>query len=72
MLEVASLHVHPVKGCGAIDVEQLVLDVDGPRFDREWMLVGDDDVFVTQRQLPRMALVGVSVDAEMRCKWFDW
>lgn len=56
-LTVSSLHLHPVKSCGGIAVnEALVIDT-GFEFDRAWMVVDGDGEFVSQRELPRMALV---------------
>jgi uncharacterized protein YcbX len=52
-----SLHVHPVKSCAGIALgESLVIET-GLEFDRAWMVVDAQGGFITQRQLPRMALV---------------
>lgn len=62
---VASLHVYPVKGCRGIAVDSADVAVTGlvtrGAGDREWMVVGDDDRFLTQRELPRLALVATEV-----------
>ena len=54
---VASLHVYPIKSCGGVTLSEAMLIETGLEFDRAWMLVDAAGVFVTQRQLPRMALV---------------
>ena len=54
---VASLHVYPVKSCGGISLPEALLIETGIEFDRAWMLVDAANSFVTQRELPRMALV---------------
>ena len=52
-----SLHVHPVKSCAGIALgESLVIET-GLEFDRAWMVVDARSDCITQRQLPRMALV---------------
>lgn len=56
-VRVASLHVHPVKSCAGISVPEVLLIETGFEFDRAWMLVDESNVFVTQRELPRLALV---------------
>ncbi|TXH55241.1 MAG: MOSC domain-containing protein [Burkholderiaceae bacterium] len=56
-VKIASLHVHPVKSCAGITVDEALLIETGLEFDRAWMLVDERGVFVTQRELPRMALV---------------
>ena len=54
---VQSLHVHPVKSCAGIDLREALLIETGFEFDRTWMLVDAAGDFVSQRELPRMALV---------------
>ena len=56
-VEVHSLHVYPVKSCAGIDVREALVVETGLEFDRAWMLVDAQRRFVTQRELPRMALV---------------
>jgi uncharacterized protein len=53
----AALRVYPVKSCGGIELAEALLVETGLEFDRAWMLVDAAGVFVTQRELPRMALV---------------
>lgn len=54
---IARLFVYPVKSCAGVEVQEAVLAETGLDLDRAWMVVGGDGRFVTQRQLPRMALV---------------
>ena len=54
---IASLHVYPIKSCGGIALAEALLIETGIEFDRAWMLVDPSGRFVTQRDLPRMALV---------------
>lgn len=54
---VAELHVHPVKSCAGIAVDEALLIETGLEFDRAWMLVGADGTMLTQRDEPRMALI---------------
>ena len=56
-VSVQSLHLHPVKSCAGIDVREALLIETGIELDRAWMVVDEAGDFVTQRQLPRMALV---------------
>ena len=58
-----SLHVHPVKSCAGIAVEQPLLSDTGLDHDREWVLVDPRDHFLTQRDEPRLALVRTRLDA---------
>ena len=51
------LWVYPVKSCGGIALPEAELTDTGLAFDRTWMVVDSEGEFVTQRELPRMALI---------------
>ena len=54
---ISRLYVYPVKSCAGIRVEQALLLDTGLEFDRAWMVVDGQGNFLTQRELPRLALV---------------
>ena len=54
---VQALYAHPVKSCAGIALPRSLLVETGLDFDRAWMLVDERGEFVTQRELPRLALV---------------
>jgi len=54
---VAALYVYPVKSCAGVEVRQALLTETGLEFDRAWMVVDAAGNFLTQRELPRMALI---------------
>ncbi len=54
---IARLFVYPVKSCAGVELTQALLTETGLDLDRAWMVVDDKGEFVTQRELPRMALV---------------
>ncbi|WP_422843864.1 MOSC domain-containing protein [Acidovorax sp. M2(2025)] len=54
---IARLFVYPVKSCAGIEVQEALLTETGLDLDRAWMVVDADGRFLTQRALPRMALV---------------
>jgi uncharacterized protein YcbX len=51
------LFVYPVKSCAGIELKEAELTETGFDLDRAWMVVDDRGEFVTQRELPRMALI---------------
>ncbi len=53
----ASLHIHPVKSCGGIAIPEGLLIETGLEFDRAWMVVDEHGDMLTQRELPKMALI---------------
>ncbi len=56
-VRIESLHVYPIKSCGGVSPSEALLIETGLEFDRAWMVVDEHAEFVTQRGLPRMALV---------------
>lgn len=61
-LRIHSLHVYPVKSCAGLSLTDALVIETGLEFDRTWMVVDAQGSFVTQRQLPRMALVQVELN----------
>ena len=53
----SALHLHPVKSCGGFAVDEALLIETGLELDRAWMVVDAHGDMLTQRELPRMALV---------------
>ena len=53
----SELFVHPIKSCGGIKLPEALLVETGLDFDRSWMVVDEHGEMLTQRQLPRMALI---------------
>ena len=60
---IASLYVYPVKSCRGIALETSPVGERGLAFDREWMVVDGGGRFVTQREVPRLALVEPTLTA---------
>lgn len=58
---IARLFVYPVKSCAGVELSEAVLTETGLDLDRAWMVVDDQGRFVSQRELPRMALVRVQL-----------
>ncbi|MEP7181016.1 MAG: MOSC N-terminal beta barrel domain-containing protein [Betaproteobacteria bacterium] len=62
---ITALNLHPVKSCGGIALDRATITVRGLAAtgagDREWMVVDGDGRFVSQREHPRLALVGTAL-----------
>ena len=54
---VERLFVYPVKSCAGVELKEALLTETGLDLDRAWMVVDEAGEFVTERELPRMALV---------------
>jgi uncharacterized protein len=65
-MRVSELYVYPIKSARGIPLQHARLDERGFQHDRGWMLIDDDDLFISQRKLPRMALIEIAMtDAGM-------
>ncbi|KAJ2611837.1 hypothetical protein H4S08_002977 [Coemansia sp. RSA 1365] len=61
---VSALYTYPVKACQGISMDSSPVTETGLAYDRKWMIVNaKSGRFVTQRQVPRLALVQVSINA---------
>ena len=61
-LTVQDLYVYPIKGCGGTALTAAEVTPRGLEADRRWMVVDAAGHFLTQRELPRMALIRPVVD----------
>ncbi|KQO19612.1 MOSC domain-containing protein [Acidovorax sp. Leaf78] len=61
---IARLFVYPVKSCAGIEVREALLTETGLDLDRAWMVVDAHGAFLTQRALPRMALIRPQLKTE--------
>ena len=59
--QLTALHVYPVKSCAGIAVNDALLVETGLDLDRAWMVVDEHGDMLTQRTLPRLALVQPSL-----------
>jgi uncharacterized protein YcbX len=59
-----ALNIYPVKSCRGIQLQSARVSDTGLADDRHWMLVRPNGRFVTQRELPRLALIGTAVTAD--------
>lgn len=60
-MHLSSIHFYPIKSCGGISVLTWPVDEFGLRHDRRWMVATPRGHFLTQRELPALALVRPSL-----------
>ncbi len=63
-IRLESVHVYPVKSCAGVSPATALLDETGFDLDRAYMVVDAAGRFVSQRELPRMALVRTFLKSE--------
>lgn len=54
---ISRLFVYPIKSCAGVELQESLLIETGLEFDRAWMVVDATGEFLSQRELPRMALI---------------
>ncbi len=59
--QVSQLHFYPIKSCAGVALESAEIDERGIKDDRSWLIVNKDDVFLTQRDLPKMCLIQTKI-----------
>jgi uncharacterized protein YcbX len=61
MLQISHLYIYPIKSLGGISVNQAEVTSRGFKHDRRWMLVDEQNHFLTQREHVQMALIKVEI-----------
>ena len=60
---IRQLFIYPIKSCAGIEVTQAQLTPTGLSMDREWMIVDQEGMFLTQRQIPHMVWITPSLSS---------
>ena len=61
LLRLSELHIYPIKSARGISLSSARVDFRGLEHDRRWMVVDEQGKFLTQRSIPRMALIHVDL-----------
>jgi uncharacterized protein YcbX len=61
MLKISQLYIYPIKSLPGISIIKSVVTDRGLEYDRRWMLVDENNKFLTLREFPKMALLKVSI-----------
>jgi uncharacterized protein len=56
----SNIYIYPIKSLGGISLDSSFAEKRGLKYDRRYLLVDKTGVFLTQRQLPQMALLKLS------------
>ena len=67
MLILSELWIYPIKSMGGIALTEATAQPRGLQYDRRWMLIDETGRFMSQREIPGMALLGTAIeDAHLR------
>jgi uncharacterized protein YcbX len=59
MAIIKDLFFYPIKSFRGLRTVELPIDKQGPRLDRQWMLVDRENKFISQRTMPHLAKIGL-------------
>ncbi|WP_310587862.1 MOSC domain-containing protein [Dyadobacter luteus] len=63
MITLSEIWIYPVKSLAGIRLSEAEVQSRGLRFDRRWMIVDEEGVFLTQRTFSKMALIDVTLES---------
>jgi uncharacterized protein YcbX len=61
-MNLSRINIYPIKSLRGISLNEATVETRGLAFDRRWMLVDEDSRLITQREVPRMALISVKIE----------
>jgi len=62
--KLSQIYIYPIKSLGGISLSNSIVEERGLKYDRRWMLIDENNSFLTQRQYPQMALLNVKIEEE--------
>ncbi|XP_065688271.1 molybdenum cofactor sulfurase isoform X1 [Patagioenas fasciata] len=65
-ITVTNIYLYPIKSCSAFEVTEWPVGNQGLLYDRNWMIVNQNGVCVTQKQEPSLCLVNPSIDLKKK------
>ena len=63
-MRVKEIIIYPIKSLGGVNVQESFCEEKGLQYGRRMMLINGDGRFLTQRQIPQMALIGVTQEED--------
>ncbi|MEE9430587.1 MAG: MOSC N-terminal beta barrel domain-containing protein [Melioribacteraceae bacterium] len=63
-LVLSEIYIYPIKSLSGISLQSSIIEKRGLQYDRRWMLVDDNNKFITQRTNPQMSSLKVEITNE--------
>ena len=60
-MNISEINIYPIKSLGGISLDKSAVEERGLTFDRRWMLVNEQNQFLTQREFPVMSTIKISL-----------
>jgi uncharacterized protein YcbX len=64
LYQLSQIYIYPVKSLPGISLNESLVQERGLLYDRRWMIVNSENVFITQRLFPQMVFVDVKIEKE--------
>ncbi|XP_078093152.1 molybdenum cofactor sulfurase isoform X2 [Mustelus asterias] len=63
-ITLAKIYLYPIKSCAAVEVKKWPIGKQGLLYDRNWMIVNQNGVCISQKQEPRLCLIRPHIDLD--------
>lgn len=63
-ITISGIYIYPIKSCKGIAVKSILLTKSGLQYDRVFMLIDENNKFISQRTQPRMVLIEQTIDVD--------
>ncbi|QNK63754.1 MOSC domain-containing protein [Pedobacter sp. PAMC26386] len=60
----SEINIYPIKSLAGISLTESLLEEKGLQYDRRWMLIDKEGVFISQRKYPELALLQITLGKE--------
>lgn len=60
-LLLSGIYIYPIKSLGGVSLAESYIEERGLQYDRRWVLIDDEGMFITQRKYPLLSLLQVDV-----------
>ena len=64
MYTLSEINIYPIKSLGGISLKESTVEIRGLQYDRRWMLVNEQGRFMSQREIPEMALLRTEISGD--------
>jgi uncharacterized protein YcbX len=61
MYNLSEINIYPIKSLGGISLKESLIENKGLQYDRRWMLIDEEGIFITQRKHFELSLLQVSI-----------
>jgi uncharacterized protein YcbX len=60
--KLSKINIYPVKSLPGISLNESIVEERGLQYDRRWMIINSENIFITQRLFPNMVFISVKIE----------